>query len=444
MSCERGQKYILNEDDILLPNIVTEDNKDNLIAGGLFDSLTVDDSNATASINCEDRTLSDTAAVPTLNWDAACLLGDWCVAGDLSVSGNLNAVLSGGDIDWSGTDTDSIVEGDNNYYLTKSRMAQWVDDLIVPEAPLNKELTEVGGVYSLGLTINAVSGLVITDNVIHVSPAGTDTRELEDSRYDFAKPFKTISAAAATATSGDLILVRPGTYTNESDLLSNGVNYYFQPGAKVVQQTGVISEPLFVDSGAVTCEVRGFGEFINEDSSVTEVLRITNSSSNIIFEAKLIQTNATSAAKYAVRHENGYLRLVCESIISNASGVLVSDAGILYIKNTYVRAGTGPAVKVTASDVTLSLDNCQVEATALTAAALYLDTAFITTAVSLRNSVFVVPTSGVNYTIITNASDTPSVITLPGNCANKGIHTDISLVQPSSFAVDTSVEINYV
>jgi len=45
-------------------------------------------------------------------------------------------------------------------------------------------------------------------------------------------PFTTLAAAKAAAQSGDTIVVGPGTYI-ENDLLKNGVNWFFAPGAIV-------------------------------------------------------------------------------------------------------------------------------------------------------------------------------------------------------------------
>src|SRR5215813_6873431 len=45
-------------------------------------------------------------------------------------------------------------------------------------------------------------------------------------------PLTTLTAAKAAARSGDTIVVAPGTYL-ENDLLKDGVNWFFSPGAIV-------------------------------------------------------------------------------------------------------------------------------------------------------------------------------------------------------------------
>src|SRR5712671_6306916 len=52
-------------------------------------------------------------------------------------------------------------------------------------------------------------------------------------------PFKTLGAAKAAAQPGDTIVVGPGTYV-ENDLLKNGVNWFFAPGALVTYTSPAI------------------------------------------------------------------------------------------------------------------------------------------------------------------------------------------------------------
>lgn len=78
------------------------------------------------------------------------------------------------------------------------------------------------------------------------------------------QPYLTITAALAAASSGDTIVVRPGTY-NERNLLKNGVNQHYENGA-VINWTGTGPGAIF-DTGttgtnaAVTCRITGHGRF---------------------------------------------------------------------------------------------------------------------------------------------------------------------------------------
>jgi hypothetical protein len=441
MSCERGQKYILNEDDVLLPSLITDDNKTNLADGGLFDALHIVDSSQFVSGDFGTRTLHNSLGTTTVNWESPSLVGNWDVLGDLTVTGNIVGDIAGTQIDWSGINTDFIVEGDNNFYLTKNKLGLWADDLLAVEYPLEKAVTidPITQEYTITISLDSVAGLVLTDNVIHVSPSGSDNRLTTDSHYDFSKPFETIHMAAAAAVSGDKIVVWPGAYSNEHDLLKNGVNYYFHNGAIVTQHAGMVTNPLFADSvSAVSCEIRGYGSFISNDTNVSELIRISRATSNVIFEAKTITaTAATSSGKFVIRHSNGTLKLLCESITATSSGI--------YIRDAHVAASGGAAVQVNGTDVAVVFDNCQVETTHSSSGALYLNTNVTNTPVVMKNSMFVVPRTGATFSIVTNIADTPSVSILPGNCSNKDLQrNDIIVAELSPFTVDLSIELPFI
>ena len=449
MSCERGQRYILGEDDVLLPNLVTEDNKNNLSDGGLFDGLEIPDSSKNISGNFDLRTLHNSSGDITVDWETPKLQGDWLVTGDLTVSGNVVGYIDASELDWSGVNTDFIIEGENNYYLTKPRLADWVDDLLEVEEPLEKTVSLDPQTQDtvVTLSLGPLSGVPITDKTIHVSPAGTNSRELTDSKYDLSKPFQTVQAAADAAASGDVIVVWPGAYSNEQDLLKNGVNYYFHNGAIVTQDAG-ITNPLFADSvsAAVSCEIRGYGSFISNHPDVSELIRISHAMSNVIFEAKTIKaTAATSQSKFVIYHSNGTLKLLCESITATSSGIIAASSGNLYIRDAHVAASGGAAVQVNGQDVAVVFDNCQVETTHLSSGALYLNTTVTNTPVVMKNSMFVVPVAGANFSIVTLISYTPSISILPGNCANKDIQSaNIIVAELSPFTVNSSIELPFI
>lgn len=62
--------------------------------------------------------------------------------------------------------------------------------------------------------------------------SATNGSDSAGSRGDLSKPFKTLAAAQAAASSGDCILVYPGTY-NEGNLGKDGVNWHFFAGATI-------------------------------------------------------------------------------------------------------------------------------------------------------------------------------------------------------------------
>lgn len=99
----------------------------------------------------------------------------------------------------------------------------------------------------------AVGGAGTESNIIEVSPNG--------------RMVATLREAKALAEPGDTIVVYPGTY-DEGNLLKNGVNWFFMPGAIVYYNNPSITSGnargIFDDrdTGAVTCRIGGFGEFV--------------------------------------------------------------------------------------------------------------------------------------------------------------------------------------
>jgi hypothetical protein len=73
-------------------------------------------------------------------------------------------------------------------------------------------------------------------------------------RANSAKPFATLAAALAAASSGDLIWVRPGTYA-EGGLWKAGVNWHFEPGAVIA--VGANATVFDDSSGAGDCTITG-------------------------------------------------------------------------------------------------------------------------------------------------------------------------------------------
>jgi hypothetical protein len=112
-------------------------------------------------------------------------------------------------------------------------------------------------------------------------------------------PFTTLAAAKAAAQSGDTIVVGPGTYI-ENDLLKNGVNWFFAPGAIVTftspalqANSNDILYGIFDDrsSGPVECTIGGHGSFSVYSRGHLNLLGtfvVTNANSKISFAGKEI------------------------------------------------------------------------------------------------------------------------------------------------------------
>jgi hypothetical protein len=120
-------------------------------------------------------------------------------------------------------------------------------------------------------------------------------------------PFTTLAAAKAAAQSGDTIVVGPGTYI-ENDLLKDGVNWFFAPGAVVSYTTPALQANsndilygIFDDrsSGPVQCTIGGHGSFSAYSRgylSLLGTLVVTNANSKISFTGREIA--------FATYHEN--------------------------------------------------------------------------------------------------------------------------------------------
>lgn len=89
-----------------------------------------------------------------------------------------------------------------------------------------------GRLFQPGFIADIPSG-----NLVWVDPVnGNDGMAV---RGRMTVPFKTLGAAKTAAASGDTIVVLPGEY-NAKDLLKNGVNWHFLPGAVVRYTTSGI------------------------------------------------------------------------------------------------------------------------------------------------------------------------------------------------------------
>jgi hypothetical protein len=106
--------------------------------------------------------------------------------------------------------------------------------------------------------------------------------------YDELRPYSTVSAALTAAVSGDLVYVRPGTYT-ESITLKNGVNVWCDKGVTVGSTSGAYG---FGDGGVtVICSWLGYA--VINTGYRNSGMSFTSTGSRIIIECEEI-TNAGS------------------------------------------------------------------------------------------------------------------------------------------------------
>ena len=94
-------------------------------------------------------------------------------------------------------------------------------------------------------------------NILYVDANGNDTTAVKG---DIAKPFETYASAKAGASSGDVIVLMPGSY-NANDILKDGVEIYFMPGASINYIGG--GDPIMKDDAALAfnCTISGYPSF---------------------------------------------------------------------------------------------------------------------------------------------------------------------------------------
>ena len=168
--------------------------------------------------------------------------------------------------------------------------------------------------------------------------------------YRSDKPYLTCTAAKAVAVSGDTIVVRAGTYTNDYNLLKNGVNWHFMAGA-IIAPTASASGAIFDDhtGGAnevVNCVISGAGTF-NAGTLTRGVLYLKYGSiGGVGVGSNITMTAAKMTSTYTtVRSRASTLYLRCPLIESTAmasNSALWWDSGPMFVEAMEIR-GSGPA-----------------------------------------------------------------------------------------------------
>lgn len=459
-----SQKYIIDDNDEIRPSAVTSDNKNNLITGGLFNGLTLGDASDRDSANISARDLIKTSGAVSLDWQNLQLTGgDWNatnnfevsgtldVGGDVAVTGNVSASdFNGnfhgnfsGEFDLSGVDetgagdlfstanitTDDVPEGSVNHYYTDDKFRDSINSVLDVQSPLTGEYDN--GTYNIKL--DTIAGLVTTGNALHVNNnSGTDDRT-GLSAYDFAEPFATIGAAKTAASQGETIIVWPGTYEDESDLLKPGVDYFFLPGTTVVQtagHTGTVE--IFRDTSATTANVLGYGRFVTNSATIKTVVNITNTNSKVRIEADLIQSTSADGGNNIIAHSGGGLEIACRQVLSTGLGIRTTT-DTLIVKNSYVKAALGSAVETKGVQVTCLIDNCQLESEHADNASGAIFIEPNSSGCRVKNCIL--KTAG-SYSVVTNASAAAVISILSGVTANKEMQSGVTAETLAPFTID--------
>lgn len=170
-------------------------------------------------------------------------------------------------------------------------------------------------------------------------------------------PFLTIPAAITAASSGDLVHVRPGTYTAQV-VLKNGVNLHFDAGAVVDYSSSAQGPAIWDNSAAVSCAITGAGAFIRSGTGLTgsaysNATFELRGSGSITIEGEYIYNTCTNSPSHSpVVSENGTRIIRISGRISSS----LYDAAIVnggptiiqcdHLAGNYSEADDGSAVEI--------------------------------------------------------------------------------------------------
>jgi hypothetical protein len=143
--------------------------------------------------------------------------------------------------------------------------------------------------------------------------------------------YSTLALAVAAATSGQTILVGPGTYSASANLAKNGVNWYFAPGA-TISASGNFD--LFTDAGGATSyTISGSGK-INLTGHGSCFI-ISNASSVVhVFASEVNQVSGSlplGAAEGGFYQTAGEFHINADKISGTVSAAYW-DSGICYVE----------------------------------------------------------------------------------------------------------------
>jgi len=189
-------------------------------------------------------------------------------------------------------------------------------------------------------TLYAVGSPIPVGKMIYVDSVYGDDATGLVGRFD--KPYLTLAAAKAAASSGDLVHVGPGTYTVTTNLAKDGVNWYFEQGASVsMVQDGEFG--MFDDEDtAMSFSVGGFGEFhmtsASEDFSFVHAITTRNDGTNIKVTGKSVLASTSAGPTFgsdssgAVAGIKGALEVNFDTIESDGFGYCVYwDNGPMHV-----------------------------------------------------------------------------------------------------------------
>lgn len=178
-----------------------------------------------------------------------------------------------------------------------------------PGDNVSELVNDAGYITSAPATL--VGNLVIVDSV-----NGNDATGVAG---DLTKPFLTLLAAQTAATSGQTILVYPGSYTS-SELGKDSVNWYFMLGSYVSFSSG----DGFVASSPITFSVGGRGVF-DCNSGTGRFMWTNNPNSSIDIECDLVTANVIQFTAGNGRIKSNLIDIQTNIIASGGNSTVIGN-----------------------------------------------------------------------------------------------------------------------
>ena len=207
----------------------------------------------------------------------------------------------------------------------------------------------LGRVFQPGLIADIPTGNLLWVDAVN----GNDDLAV---RGRMTVPFKTLTKAKTAAASGDTIMVLPGTY-NEKNLLKNGVNWHFLPGASVIYlgtaAGGIFDTSSDGSNGGVTSMITGWGNFqISEPTTAGHVVHSAAGYSELLIQAKKMVSYDSACVKTG---SSGVLDIQVLEGIESSSGRVVEIFGgtqnFIRARRLYTSGGAGLYVSAGSVDL---------------------------------------------------------------------------------------------
>lgn len=221
---------------------------------------------------------------------------------------------------------------------------------------------------------------VLTGKTLWVDAVNGNDTSGTSGRQD--KPFLTLGAAKAAASSGDLIYVRPGSYTvnNGTSLMKDGVNWNFDLGVNVDKSLTTGEVGIFDDEGsAMSCNVTGEGVFLltsvtSGEFAYVGCVHTINAGTNLTIHAQsigAIQGTGVSNTPMGVNAVNGTVRVTCSKSIFGIDNGGITNCGIALYWEHGLLIAEAPEIFASHNPVNPQSDGTDVENMYVTANEIY-------------------------------------------------------------------------